>query len=48
MRVTVAFAALCMIAVSVGSTPAVARAQDVDSSKDHPMFSRVAGYQITL
>ena len=48
MRVTVAFTALCMIAVSVSSTPTVARAQDVEGSKDHPMFSRVPGYQITL
>lgn len=48
MRVTVAVAAICMIAVSFGSSPAVARAQDAEGSKDHPMFSRVPGYQITV
>ena len=46
MRFAIAFTAICTIAVSVIATPVVARAQDVEGSKDHPMFSRVPGYQI--
>lgn len=40
------FVAAVVVACAL-TCPVVARGQDVDGSKDHPMFSRMPGYQIS-